>query len=195
MTSKTRHTVDFGVPLWHFNDVENDESRPEANPTGLPDISALRSALANYFRTRISNRSEVEDLVQEVFARLAARRDGEPIEHLDRYLFQTAFSVLADRIRRQKVRRAEHHVEFDADRHSPIDVDPYHTLSSREDLQAARRVLLELPERTRTIFILHRLEGLRYRDIASQLGISASAVQKHMAHAALYLLENMGARE
>ena len=193
MDSEARQTMDFVTRLRQFEGVENDQPVPKTNVIGLREVGSLRAALINYFRTRTTNRHEVEDLVQEVFARLAARREEEPVEHLDRYLFQTAFSVLADRIRRQKVRQSEHHVEFDAERHSPIDIDPYRTLSSREDLQAARRALLELPERTRTVFVLHRLEGFKYREIANQLGISASAVQKHMARAALHLLENMGA--
>jgi len=41
--------------------------------------------------------------------------------------------------------------------------------------------------RTRTIFILHRLEGRRYRDVAAQLGISVSAVEKHMVRAVQHL--------
>ena len=40
-----------------------------------------------------------------------------------------------------------------------------------------------LPERTRTIFLLYRVEELCYREIAEQLGISIPAVQKHMAKA------------
>jgi len=43
-------------------------------------------------------------------------------------------------------------------------------------LARATAVLLELPERTRVIFVLRRLEGMRYLDIAARLGISVSAV-------------------
>jgi RNA polymerase sigma-70 factor (ECF subfamily) len=44
-------------------------------------------------------------------------------------------------------------------------------------------VLLRMPERTRTVFILRRLEGQRFQDIAVHLGISVSAVEKHMVRA------------
>jgi RNA polymerase sigma-70 factor (ECF subfamily) len=51
--------------------------------------------------------------------------------------------------------------------------------------------LLELPERTRTIFVLRRMEGLRYQDIAQRLGISLSLVEKQMARAVAYLSQRM----
>lgn len=51
--------------------------------------------------------------------------------------------------------------------------------------------LEQLPERTRTIFLLHRIEGRKYREIAETIGISQSAVEKHIARAALFLAERM----
>jgi RNA polymerase sigma-70 factor (ECF subfamily) len=62
-----------------------------------------------------------------------------------------------------------------------------HILEARQSLQTAVAALQALPERTRTIFVLRRLEGHAYRDIADQLGISVSAVEKHMVRAVQHL--------
>jgi RNA polymerase sigma-70 factor (ECF subfamily) len=164
-------------------DDPNDSLARQAGP--------LRQSLARFFRRRVPDQAEVEDLVQEVFARVVARDSRSRVDHLGGYVFQTAASVLADRARRRFARRAEDHVEFDPDQHGDVDVDVERLLTGREDLRAATAALLSLPERTRTIFVLHRLEGCGYREIGQRLGISVSAVEKHMARAVRHLTQHL----
>ncbi len=151
------------------------------------EAQPLRYSLTRYFTRRMRDRSEVEDLVQEVFARIVARDSSNPIDHLGSYVYQTARSVLADHSRRRSARRQEHHVPFDPDVHGDADHGADEILIGRESLHQATAALLSLPERTRTIFILRRLDGVRSKDVASQLGISVSAVEKHMIRAVRHL--------
>lgn len=130
--------------------------------------------------------------MQEVFTRVVARDSTAPISHLGKYLHQTAASVLADYARRRSARRAEAHVEFNPDIHGESDFDPERIVSGREDMAAATAALLSLPERTRTIFVLRRLDGVPARDVAEQVGISVSAVEKHMMRAVRHLSSAMG---
>jgi RNA polymerase sigma factor (sigma-70 family) len=153
----------------------------------VSEAQALHGSLAHYFRRRVRDPAEVDDLVQEVFARILARSPGGPIENPAGYIFQTASSVLADRGRRRATRHADAHVSFDPERHAQADVDPSQILLCREDLHRATAALLTLPERTRAIFVLHRLEGQRYREIALAFDISVSAVEKHMMRAIQHL--------
>lgn len=127
-------------------------------------------------------------MVQDVFVRIVSRNSTEPIEHLGGYVMQTASSVLADRLRWRRSHRADLHIAFDPDQHADEDFDPERVLRGKEDLNAAIAALLSLPERTRTVFILRRLEGCKHRDIASRLGISVSAVEKHMVKAITHLM-------
>lgn len=186
--------MDFGAWSPQLDPVGG--NRDSNEPTRAPEseLEALRPALARYFRARVRDTAEVDDLVQDVFARIIARRGDEPVAHMGGYVFQTAASVLADRARRRGARQAEAHVPFDPDRHGDADLDPHRLLSDREDLRAVVAALLILPDRTRTIFILHRLEGRKYRDVAAQLGISVSAVEKHMVRAIQHLSATFGAR-
>jgi RNA polymerase sigma-70 factor (ECF subfamily) len=130
-------------------------------------------------------------MVQDVFTRIVARDSSEPVEHLGGYIMKTAASVLADRGRRRVSRQAESHIVFDADLHGDEDVDPERVLSGKQELNAATAALLSLPERTRTVFVLRRLEGYRFREIAEHLGISVSAVEKHMVRAVRHLSDEM----
>jgi RNA polymerase sigma factor (sigma-70 family) len=154
----------------------------------------VRRWLTRYFRRRVRNDAEIEDLVQDVFARMVARDSPEPVEHLGGYVLKTASSVLADRARRGSSRGAGLHVAFDSELHGEDEIDPARLLGGKEELRAVTAALLSLPERTRTVFILRRLEGQSYRDIATQLGISVSAVEKHMVRAIQHLSLEMEKR-
>ena len=165
---------------------DNDDG-PGPDQALAREARPLRQWLLRYFRKRVGDAADVEDMVQEVFARVAARESPAPIDHLGGYLLQTAASVVADQARRRSARQAEAHVPFDPELHAEQDIDPERLLNGREDLRRATAALLSLPERTRTIFILHRLEGYKHKDIASQLGISVSAVEKQIVRAVQHL--------
>jgi RNA polymerase sigma factor (sigma-70 family) len=147
------------------------------------DHGPIRRWLTNYFRRRVSNAADVEDMVQEVFVRLVSRNSTASVEHLGGYIVKTAASVIADSARRRTSRMGAFHVPLDEDHHGDEDIHPERVLVGKEDLHAATAALLSLPERTRAVFIMRRLEGCRHADIARQLGISVSAVEKHMVRA------------
>jgi RNA polymerase sigma factor (sigma-70 family) len=180
-------TLEFAAPRPQGRRMDKREDAREASRDLARAAEPLRRSLAQFFRRRILEHSEVEDLVQETFARIVARDSTRPVENLSAYVFQTAASVLADRNRRRVVRHATDHVAFDASRHAEAELDASRILIGREDLQALVAALLSLPERTRAIFVLHRLDGRKYRDIGAQLGISVSAVEKHMLRAMEHL--------
>jgi len=155
------------------------------------DSEPVRNWLMSFFGRRLSNEADAEDLVQDVFARIAARDSSEPVHHLGGYILRTAINVMADRGRRRRSRHADFHAPFDPDLHGGEEIDPERVLSGKQELRAATAALLSLPERTRTVFILRRLEGFRHRDIAEHLGISVSAVEKHMVRAIRHLAMEM----
>lgn len=144
----------------------------------------LRLFLARFFRARVRDRAEIDDLVQEVLTRILARDAAEPVQHLAAYAQRTAQSVLADRARARFSRRAAEHVDFDPARHGATDPGPEQAMVARDDLRVAAAALRAMPERTRTVFVLFRLQGLRQKEIALRLGISVSAVEKHLVRGA-----------
>ncbi len=158
------------------------------------EAGPVRRWLTGYFRRRVRDDDEIEDLVQDVFTRIVARDSEEPVGHLGGYVLRTAASVLADRARRRATRQSDQHIALDTDRHGDDELDPERVLSGKEDLHAVTAALLSLPERTRTIFVLRRLEGYRHADIARHLGISVSAVEKHMVRAVRHLGAEMEKR-
>lgn len=172
--------------------IGEDDPRLDASPALAERSRRLRGALARFFQRHVRDSDEANDLVQDVFLRIVRRGDTADIEHLDGYIFQTASNVLRDRDRRRKARMADRHVPFDLDRHDSAELGPERALLGREGLRAAGVVLLELPEQTRRVFVLRRLEGLTYQEIGRRLGVSVSAVEKHMLRAVRHLAERMG---
>jgi RNA polymerase sigma factor (sigma-70 family) len=153
-----------------------------------------RTALMAFFVRRIRNRTEAEDLTQEVFTRLAGQRSVLP-DNADAYIFQMAANLLRDRGRRLKVRDKFQ----EAASHDPFahreELDPSRVLLGRENLKDASRALEELSLRTRTIFLLYRLENMKKSDIGSLYGMSVSGVQKHLQKAMEHLTRRVGASE
>jgi RNA polymerase sigma-70 factor (ECF subfamily) len=150
----------------------------------------FRPALIAYFLRRVSNPAEAEDLAHDVFVRLA----GVPLQQLrsaDAYIFQVAANLLRDRARRRKVRddyAATQVTAIEAAEPETHVLDPERIEAARRSLAALVARLMELPERTREIFILYRVENVARSDIAQAYGLSISAVEKDVARATAYLV-------
>lgn len=159
----------------------------------IPDelrLDTYAPSLRRYFCRRVRN-AEVEDLVQDVFLRMQTQVENPPIEHLDRYLFRVAASVLSDRARRVAVRHLSAHEPLEECHHPAEKRTPERVLLDRETLGRTVAAIDELPKRTRDILLLHRFEEMTYGSIAKQFGLSISAVEKHVMKALKYLRDRL----
>lgn len=143
-----------------------------------------RAALRGFFSKRVRDQAEVEDLIQEVFLHLIRRARGGHIEHVEQYIFQVAANALRDWGRRRQVRHQDAHESFDVDAHPLVtDISPERVLLGEEAVGLVEATLRGLPERTRDVFVLRVLDKRRYAEIATMMGISVRAAEKHMARA------------
>ncbi len=176
------------VGLGHENDGAG--HLQEARLKELADL--YKAPLERFFIKRVHNPTDVDDLVQEVFCRLAARV-GKDIDNPEGYLFQMAANILRDRARRDMVRHVSDHETFEEENHGKEALSPERVMAGRQRIDALKMALKELPERTRAIFLLHRFEELQYVEIARRLGISKSSVEKHMMKAISHVAFRVGA--
>ena len=142
--------------------------------------------LRAYFMRRVATKAEAEDLTQEVFLRILRRIDAPEIENAKAFLFQTAVNLLRDHSRKGKTRN-NYLFTLPEDRGATEVFSPERVLIAREALQSVISALNELGEKSRDIFLLHRLENMKYREIAELYGISQSAVEKHMIKALAHI--------
>ena len=165
----------------------------EADQAAVAALSReLRPALLRYFERRGVHADEAEDAAQEVFARLSRREGVAAIERLDAYLFETAANVAIDYHRRGQVRLRGAHDAYNEAAHAVEDFSPERVYSGREELGCLLVGLRELPERTRNVFLLARLENMKQAEIARRLGVSVSGVEKHLARAIAHLSDRLG---
>lgn len=156
----------------------------------------FRAPLLSYFSKRVPDRSDAEDLTQEVFVRLANHPDRNNGQTIDAYVFTIAVNLLRDWAKSAPVGRSKvqtHLPDAGLAQKMPAslveDRTPERVLESKDTLEDVVGALEELSERTRDIFILSRLESMHHRDIAALYGISVSAVEKHVMRAAAHLGE------
>ncbi len=148
----------------------------------------FRPALRRFFSKRVKEQHDIEDLVQDVFVRLVRKVQADGSQIVAGYVFQTAQSVLNDWLRKRQVRQSSAHEQIEVELPNlEDDATPERDLAGKQSLASATAAVLELPEVTRTIFLLRRLEGMRYADIAKRLQMPMSTVEKHMARAVAHL--------
>lgn len=147
-----------------------------------------------FFARRCRDRHEAEDLTQEVFVRLAQHAETEVIAP-DALVFTIAANLLRDKARSDRVRasyrerkRLEDFVGIDP-------LDPFRITAGRQHVSQLATAIAALPEKTRRIFTLHRLELVDKQTIADSFGLSVRMVEIHLRKALILLSEQIGGEQ
>lgn len=155
-------------------------------PPGPAVLERYHHELLSFLARQVDDRDTAADLAQESFARvLAAQASGKAITDARALLYRTARNLVTDQYRRATVRRHEN-VDTLADDElprAPLHLHPDEALASRQVIEAYLATIAELPERCRQVFILSVFENLTYGQIAREMGISVSMVEKHVVRA------------
>lgn len=144
---------------------------------------AQRVPLLRTLERMVNNPSTAEDLLQETYLRVTRALDERTVDHLEPFVFQTARNLAIDHLRARRIRSR-----------TLLDDVPQEVIhnvaaaqGSAEDAAHAEQLLNRLnvslqalSPRQQQIFILSRLNGHSYQQIAEQLGVSPSTVQKEL---------------
>lgn len=145
---------------------------------------AHRLALLRFLRARGAG-ADAEDVAQDVWLRLSATK--VPINDPVAYLYRMADNLMIDR-KRSELRRSRREEAWEASAGATtIGVSDLpsaeRSMLAREQLQTVDERLAALGDRTTTVFRRFRIDGISQIDIANELGISLSAVEKHLQKA------------
>jgi RNA polymerase sigma factor (sigma-70 family) len=149
-------------------------------------VADYQSMLLHFFSQRCKNFWDAEELTQEVYCKILKRKDMSVDDYTKPYIFTIAWSVLRDKLRRDRVRQRDMHKTYDdvmESQDNANQISPEQTVGGDQLYNKFLTALDELSPKTRAVFILNRYEGLTYRQIADDYGISVSAVEKHMMRA------------
>lgn len=130
---------------------------------------------------RIGCRATASDVVQDLFLRLW-HRPREDVDSAVGYLFRSARNLAIDYMRAERTRQGWGQRSV-SEQHCAEPVPPDVALDVKEDLASVEEALRALPERVRHAFLLNRVHGRTYADIARALNVSVSTVEKDMMRA------------
>jgi RNA polymerase sigma factor (sigma-70 family) len=165
-------------------------AQKQMNATGGLEaaFTAHRQSLGRFLRARLRNDSDAEDILQDLWLKLSSLESG-PIAEPLAYLYRMAENLVLDR-RRSALRRTNRETEWvkgqiDGTIEVAIDTRPTaeRILLARDHLRRIDDLLESLPERTAFAFRAVRIDGTPQQEIAATLGISLSAVEKHLQRA------------
>ena len=145
--------------------------------------------LLGYCRLFVSDVKEAEDLVQECFTRLwQDRKKIDPYKSVESLLFVSlrnrCLNYLKEQSRYSFSSLQEGVLPNELQYLYQLDFTEKQELSLEERLVVAlKKAIEELPERKKEILIKNKLEGLKQKQIAEELGISVKTVEKHLHEA------------
>lgn len=147
-------------------------------------ITHLLIKLRRLLRSRGRTADDTDDLIQEAFLRLQCYCQEKTVEQPEAFLVRAALNLSIDERRRAHHR---HTVAARVELLPLIDArpPPEEVLATQQRLERVKQALDALSPRAREVFIL-RAEGYSYGQIAEQLDLAVSTVEKHMAKAALF---------
>ncbi len=162
----------------------------EENPN-ISDPSVFRAlfqqylgAIRNFIYYKCGDLQQAEDIAQEAFIRLWQNAEKVPAEKAKSFLYRVANNLFLDQVKHKKVvlkfqqRPTKQH---DAE-------DPSFQMEVQEYQKHIEKVISELPEKSRVVFLMNRMEDLTYNEISERLEISVKAVEKRM-HKALLIIK------
>ena len=127
---------------------------------------------------KLRNKEAAEEIVQDIFLRLWRERDTQRIENLNYYLFAAVRYEVIDYIRTKG--RSFEYLDYYGTVDSIGDFNTENQLALDDLLRVIDECLHILPEKTREIFRLHKLEYWPVSRIAARFGLSEKAVEYHL---------------
>ncbi len=143
--------------------------------------------LRNFLYYKCGDMKQAEDWVQESFVRMWNNCAKVPLAKAKGFLYTVANNLFLNEVKHRKVvmkfeQRGGH---TDRDNESP-----QYLLEMEEFQQKLQTAIAALPEKQRMVFLMNRIDQLKYREIAEKLNISVKAVEKRM-HKALAVLRKI----
>jgi RNA polymerase sigma-70 factor (ECF subfamily) len=156
---------------------------PEPDPTRwfAQEVQPHEISLRSYLRGMFPTLPDIDDLVQESYARLIRAHHAGRINYAKAFLFTTARNLALDFFRRRKIVTIESVADM-ADLHVIEErPDAAESINHQEELNMLAAAVRLLPDRCRQVLTLRLLYGLSHKQIAAEMGISEHTVKAQLA--------------
>ena len=147
-------------------------------------FSTHSKTVFNYIYYKFGNEVKAYDVVQEAFIKLWENCSKVAPDKAKAYVYTIANNLYLNVIKAEKVR-----LKYAPDTNAVVHESPDFLMEEQEYKEKLERVLQALPENQRTTFLLNRIDGKKYSEIAEMEGVSVKAIEKRM-HLALKTLRD-----
>jgi RNA polymerase sigma-70 factor (ECF subfamily) len=154
----------------------------------LPHEPLIRARLAHVYMSDL----DVDDVVQEMYARVLSTPALETIRHPRQYAIQTAKGIIIDHLRRSRVVSIISGESLEQLDVILPEVSAEERLEFHGEIQQVANALAHLPETYRETLILRRVEGLSQRETAQRLGITEKMAEYYLARGVMMLVKLFG---
>lgn len=145
-------------------------------------IRRYDASLRGFLRWKMGvDDDEVKDALQETYERLLHYRESEWEELPRSLLMRIAANVVIDRARHRASRHPWQHLSMDDIDLESADATPERQALAQENIRLVQEAIGDMPERCQEVFVLSRIKGMSYQQIADELSISIKAVEKHVS--------------
>lgn len=161
-------------------------------------IKAISKKLFGFIRKRVASAEDAEDILQDVLYQFAG--NTEPVEQATAWLYKVARNKITDSYRKHKLPLADDILQTSGGDENDFDwremLMPSESTPETEYLRSLfweelKAALDELPEEQRSVFIMHEIEDVSFKDIAAQTGESVATLISRKRYAVLHLRERL----
>ena len=147
------------------------------------EVLPLEAMLTQFLRRSGRSKSDIDDLIQDVYVRVCEAAAKEIPDPAKPFVFTVARNLLIDRLRREHVVPIETVEDLDALNVAIDAPGPDQALIAREELRRVQAALDQLPRRAREAVVLRKVEGLSGKEIGQRMGIAERTVNRHLTDA------------
>jgi len=170
----------------------------ERNNNITRTIKSIRKQLLGFIRQRVNSSEDAEDILQDVFYQFAG--NTEPIEQVTGWLYTVARNKITDSYRKKKLPLAEDLLGSNETEDGLFEWKEFLLADDKtpeteylrnlfwEELKSA---LDELPAEQRDAFIQNEIEGIPFKDIELQTGVSVATLISRKRYAVLHLRDRL----
>jgi RNA polymerase sigma-70 factor (ECF subfamily) len=138
-------------------------------------------ALRAWLTRRTVSGLDVDDVIQETYARLAAVESVDGIVNARNYMFQTAQSVIVSHVRRARIVSFQTVSDVDQLRLDDLAASPETQVIDRDELRRLSEALGRLPDKLRQVVVMRRLRDMSQKEVARALRLPETTIEKRMS--------------
>jgi len=170
----------------------------ERNNNITDTIRGISKRLFGFIKQRVASTEDAEDILQDVFYQFAG--NTEPIEQASSWLYRVARNKITDSYRKQKLPLADDvlgSIETDETMMDwkemllPSDTNPETEYLRNLFWEALQEALDELPPEQSAVFVQNEIEGIPFKDIEQQTGVSVATLISRKRYAVLHLRDRL----